>query len=99
MIGSRLFYDELILNGWKVTFWKFEILEKRQGPTLKIPAKTSFANANPGASNFANNRVWKIEQLPKSKSPLFAILVIFWHTWEDGSQKANMNAINFSPTP
>ena len=41
----------------------------------------------------------KIEQLPKSKSPLSAILMFFWHKWEDGSRKVDTNTVNFSSSP
>ena len=35
------------------------------------------------------NGVWKMEQLPKSKSPLSAIHKIICHIWEDRSRKVN----------
>ena len=60
-------------------FWEFEMLEKCRGTMFQIAAKKG---------------VWKIEQLPKTKSPLSAIHKLIWHIWEDGSRKVNVNEPN-----
>ena len=60
-------------------FRKFEILEKCPGPVSQIPAKhIDFENAHPLVLQFpAKKEVWKIEQLPKSKSVQTATLMFF----------------------
>ena len=59
-------------------------------PFFKFQPTNGFWKCPPlGASNSRKKRVWKTEQLPKSKSPLSAIHKIIWHILKDGSRKVN----------
>ena len=81
---------------------------KCPGPIFQIPTNKLFLKMPalcPGpifqisASKNGFEKSQIREQLSDFKSPLSATLIIFWHKWEDGSRKVNMNAVSFSPTP